>query len=81
MDDKKDWEVVSWTDNETLIAELVEESDRRLAWIRTMNDRRVSMGLSCISCNLRPKSNYKDGYVDRHTSNCELAKELADENS
>ena len=50
--------------------------DRRLAWIRTMNDRRVSMGLSCISCNLRPKSNYKDGYVDRHTSNCELAKEI-----
>ena len=57
------------------------KADRRLAWIRTMNDRRVSMGLSCISCNLRPKSNYKDGYVDRHTSNCELAKELADENS
>ena len=50
--------------------------DRRLAWIRTMNDRRVSMGLSCISCNLRPKSNYKDGYIDRHTSNCELAEEI-----
>ena len=56
--------------------ELKARSDRRLAWIRTMNDRRVSMGLSCISCNLRPKSNYKDGYVDRHTSNCELAKEI-----